>query len=103
MELLLSYLGKTINTIPFTVSSWSGIIKMLFFFLTCRALHFINDPKAFIGLSFLVRIIEALSATSFHTAIFAIVADTFPGAVAVTFVGLFNFVLNKSIKFPLKN
>ena len=49
-------------------------------------LDHVYSADAFIGLSFAVRIVEALGSAAFLTASFAIVAAEFPDSVATTFV-----------------
>ena len=49
-------------------------------------LDHINDTSTFIGLSFAVRIVEALGNAAFLTAAFAIIAAEFPDSIATTFV-----------------
>lgn len=51
-------------------------------------LNRINDTEAFIYLSFLVRIVEALGNAGFLTASFSIIASEFPDNVGATFAAL---------------
>jgi hypothetical protein len=55
--------------------------------MACRFLDRIEGHYPFIGLSFLIRIVEALGNAAFLTASFAIIAKEFPDNVATTFVG----------------
>ena len=47
-----------------------------------------EDTQLFIGLSFAIRIVEAMGNAGFLTASFAIIAKEFPDNVATTFVSI---------------
>ncbi|XP_057364679.1 MFS-type transporter SLC18B1-like [Daphnia carinata] len=64
----------------------TGVCSILF-----GILDKVNDTTAFIGLSFAVRVIEALGSAAFLTAAFAIVAAEFPNSIATTFACLETF------------
>jgi hypothetical protein len=65
-------------------------IKLIFIFcyllLHYRVLDLVQGHDAFLGLSFAVRIVEALGTAGTLTATFAIIAAEFPLNVATTFV-----------------
>ncbi|XP_046442778.1 MFS-type transporter SLC18B1-like [Daphnia pulex] len=64
----------------------TGVCSILF-----GVLDKIDDTTAFIGLSFAVRVIEALGSAAFLTAAFAIIAAEFPSSIATTFACLETF------------
>ena len=49
------------------------------------------DGDVYVGMCFAVRFVEALGASAFYTASFAIIADIFPDNVAVMFVSKVEF------------
>lgn len=55
-------------------------------FILFSLLDLVTQHPEFIGLSFAVRIVEALGASAALTAAFAIIASEFPDSVGTTFV-----------------
>lgn len=78
------YISKITPKFMFNAGIYiTGTTCILFGFL-----NHINDTNAFINLSFLVRIVEALGNAGFLTASFSIIAKEFPDNVGSTFAAL---------------
>jgi len=81
------YVAKLVPKTMMTVGLFvTGFCSILF-----GTLDMVDGTSAFIGLSFTIRIIEALGNAAFLTSAFTIVAAEFPDSVATTFACLETF------------
>lgn len=83
--------GKYLDTIGAKFTLTSGIFVAAVSCMLFGLLDLVTDHPEFIGLSFAVRIVEALGASAALTAAFAIIASEFPDSVGTTFATLETF------------
>ncbi|XP_034232690.1 MFS-type transporter SLC18B1-like isoform X2 [Thrips palmi] len=83
--------GKYLDTIGAKFTLTSGIFVAAVSCMLFGLLDLVMQHPEFIGLSFAVRIVEALGASAALTAAFAIIASEFPDSVGTTFATLETF------------
>ncbi|KAK3923552.1 MFS-type transporter SLC18B1 [Frankliniella fusca] len=83
--------GKYLDTIGAKFTLTSGIFVAAVSCMLFGLLDLVIGHGEFIGLSFAVRIVEALGASAALTAAFAIIASEFPDSVGTTFATLETF------------
>ncbi|KAE8739865.1 hypothetical protein FOCC_FOCC014622 [Frankliniella occidentalis] len=83
--------GKYLDTIGAKFTLTSGIFVAAVSCMLFGLLDLVIEHTEFIGLSFAVRIVEALGASAALTAAFAIIASEFPDSVGTTFATLETF------------